>query len=117
MGFASKASIKYIINILLHRESGKAAELYIFYQVIRFCVHSCSTVIKSLSTKDLISLKKALPTDSMFVDRIPKLQAATTGMVLKRLQNLQQQIPFFYFSAIRRIAAEFLGKKQKKIKK
>lgn len=30
MGFASKASIKYIINIPLHGESGKAAELYIF---------------------------------------------------------------------------------------
>lgn len=95
MGFASKASIKYIINILLHGESGKAAELYIFYQVIRFCVHSCSTVIKSLGTKDLISLKKALPTGSMFVHRIPKLQAATTGMVLKDFRICSSKYPSF----------------------
>lgn len=57
-GFASKGSIKYIIKILLRGEAGKAAELYIFYQIMRFTIHSCSTVFMSLSTKDLVSFRK-----------------------------------------------------------
>lgn len=87
MGFASKGSIKYIIKILLHGESGKAAELYIFYQLIRFSIHSCSTVFKSFSTKDLVSLRKALPTGKIFAQRIcSELQAATTAVVFKHFR-------------------------------
>lgn len=93
MGFASKGSIKYIIKILLHGESGKAAELYIFYQVIRFSIHSCSTVFKSFSTKDLASFRRALPTGKIFAQRIPELQAATIALVFKHFRIYSSKYP------------------------
>lgn len=89
IGIRTKVSIKYIINLLLYRESGKAAN--IFPQVMRSCLHTCPIGMQ----KGPYLTLEASPTGDTFVHRVHKFQAATTGKVFKRPRICCSKHPLF----------------------